>query len=99
MPKQLQDRSAAHDLVVENDDVAAMDIANQRRDPDLGVAQPFLRARRHRRSQPSGEGRGTLGISEIGRNNNSIAEVVALEILREFAECMEMIDWNIEEPV
>ena len=99
MPKQFQNRSAVHDLVVENDDVTVAHIADQHRNSDLRVAQPFLGARRHRHSQSPGEGCGTLGISQVGRHHHPVAEIVASEILRELVERMEVIDRDTEEPV
>ena len=83
----------------EHNDVATADITDQQRNPDLCVAQPVLRARRHRNPQPLGEGRGTLGISQVGRHHDSVGQIVALEMLCELAERMQVIDRDAEKPV
>jgi hypothetical protein len=63
--EQLEHGGAARDLIVEDDGVPPGYVADDGGDGHLGVADPFLRTRRHRHAQPAGERGGALGVAEI----------------------------------
>ena len=97
--QHLQHRPAIGDLVVHHDDILAAHLAHDRIDHDPVVAETLLAARRHRDMQQARELRGRLGVAEVGRDDHGVAKIAALEVLREYAERIQMIDRGAEKAV
>ena len=70
-----------------------------RGDPDLGVADPLLRARGDRHAQPPGERRGALGVAEVRRDHHGVGQVPAAEVGGELAQRVQVVHRDGEEPV
>ena len=64
--QHLDDRAAVGDLVVEDDHVLAVDVADDGVDHDPVVAHALLAAGRHGQLQHAGEVGRLLGVAEIG---------------------------------
>lgn len=71
MLEQLKNGATAGDLVIEHNDVAISDIADQRRDAHLGIAHPFFGAGRDRHIQPLCKGGRVLGIAKVGETTTA----------------------------
>ena len=64
--EELHDGAPLGDLVVQHDDVAALDVADDRADRHLVVVEALLGAGRHRYPEQPGEGRRLLGVAQVG---------------------------------
>jgi hypothetical protein len=97
--EQLEHGGAARDLVVEHDHVPAGHVADDGRDRDLGVVVAFLRAGRDRHAQATGERGGALGVAEVRRHHHRVGQVPAAEVRGQFAQRVQVVDRDREEPV
>lgn len=64
--RQLDDRAAGRHLVVQDDDVLAVHVADDGVDDHLVVGEPLLAPGRHRQAEQPGERGGRLGVAEVG---------------------------------
>jgi oligopeptidase B len=97
--QQLEHGRAARDLIVEDDHVPVGHVADDGGGPHLGIADPFLRARRHRHAEPAGEIRGALGVAEVRRHHHGAGQVPAAEVRGELAQRVQVIHRDGEEAV
>ena len=86
-------------LVVEHDHIQALDLADDGANAYLIALEPLLGTGRYRRTDHSGECRSLLGVTEIGRHDNAICQMVCLVVASEFVQRMEMIRRNTEKPM
>ena len=74
--QHLDDRAAVGDLVVEDDDVLAVDVADDRVDHDAVVAQALLAAGGHRQPEHAREVGRCLRVAEIRRDDDGVLQVL-----------------------
>ena len=78
------DRAAGVDLVVDDEDVAAFDVADQVLGGDaLFVADALLVDDRQRRAEQARDVARALGAADVGREHGDVGEVALLEVAAE----------------